>query len=251
MKMGLAASLLTLTALSAAFFFFRLYEDYLKEKEAFLSAQSYFEEGLHVKESEVKEEAFNRAAGALLSKEPKSASFQAALGIILAELREFPFSIYYLKSALMKDPDNTVLQNQLVEVTKRAGIHFSPIPKPYFCPKFFIFFTALLLLSLLFLTVTEKMIFLGILFLALIPFTFFGSIELYKHFFTPIQAVLIETSDLYERGEIGSSAVLKEPLPAGLTLLVIDSQLKGEWFQVLLENGAKGYLPSSAIRVLR
>lgn len=228
---------------------FHFYAGYKAQEELFSLAKRHFEAGVHASNPAEKSEAFNQAVEVLLEM-PKSSASDAALGIALAELREFPFSIYHLRKALLADPSNEILQRQLIEVTKRAALPFSPLPK---APPPAILGAALALLFLLFMALLiwrPRRLFSIVLSVLSLPLAVFFSWSLYENFFQPIQAVLVRASDFYEGPAPDFPLALREPLPAGLTLFVLESAKEGEWFKVRLSSGIIGYLPSPAIRVL-
>lgn len=72
----------------------------------------------------------------------------------------------------------------------------------------------------------------------------------YTQYFSPLRAVLVQSSDLYRDGGRQYAKVGDTPLPAGVQVEVIDSLPNGKWLKIVSPKGDPGFVPREAIRLL-
>lgn len=72
----------------------------------------------------------------------------------------------------------------------------------------------------------------------------------YTQYFSPLRAVLVESSDLYRDGGMQYAKVGEAPLPAGSQVEVIDGMPNGQWLKIVSPKGDPGFVPREAIRLL-
>lgn len=73
---------------------------------------------------------------------------------------------------------------------------------------------------------------------------------LYTGYVEPLNGVLIEATLLTREAEVDSEWVVKEPIPAGTRVSVVDIDQKGRWLKVMTSDGTLGFTAAKRIRVI-
>jgi tetratricopeptide (TPR) repeat protein len=70
------------------------------------------------------------------------------------------------------------------------------------------------------------------------------------YYLSPIEAILIQSTDLHRDAGKEYAKVSEQPLPPGSTLEVVGTSPNGKWVKVFLPNKEFGYVPSDTIRLI-
>jgi tetratricopeptide (TPR) repeat protein len=72
----------------------------------------------------------------------------------------------------------------------------------------------------------------------------------YTQYFSPLNAVLVQSSDLYRDAGRQYAKVGETPVPAGIQVEVIDTLSNGKWLKIVTPTGDIGFIPNEVIRIL-
>jgi len=72
----------------------------------------------------------------------------------------------------------------------------------------------------------------------------------YTQYFSPLQGVLVQSTDLYRDAGTEYAKVGKSPLSAGLEVEVIETVPNGKWLKIIGPQGDPGFVSSEVIRIL-
>lgn len=72
----------------------------------------------------------------------------------------------------------------------------------------------------------------------------------YTRYISPVEAVLVEASDLYRDAGTEYAKVGERPLPGGTVVQVLEVRPDGKWFKILSPKGDLGYAPQETIRLV-
>lgn len=72
----------------------------------------------------------------------------------------------------------------------------------------------------------------------------------YTQYFSPLRAVLVQSSDLYRDAGTQYAKVGNAPLSAGIQVEVIGSLPDGKWLKIVSPQGDPGFVPSEVIRII-
>lgn len=73
---------------------------------------------------------------------------------------------------------------------------------------------------------------------------------IYTQYFSPVRAVLVQSSDLYRDAGMQYAKVGEVPLSAGTQVEVIDTAQNGKWLKIITPKNDPGFVPQEAIRIL-
>lgn len=72
----------------------------------------------------------------------------------------------------------------------------------------------------------------------------------YTRYISPVEAVLVKSSDLYRDAGTEYAKVGERPLAGGTVVQVLEVRPDGKWFKILSPKGDLGYAPQEAIRLV-
>lgn len=186
------------------------------------------------------------------------------IGNTYFQLEEYPWAVfYYLRAKALMPREERVDQNLTIAQDKLA------LPKPppanAFSKVFFFhfylslperlqLFFVLALASLAFASahiwLKNRWIKSGIVLSLLLTTCMFLSV-MYSHYISPINAVIVKSTDLYRDAGSQYAKVGNQPIPAGSQVDVLDSQINGDWYKVRSHNGDLGFVQQEHIRLVR
>lgn len=179
------------------------------------------------------------------------------------QLGNFPFAALYYHKAKKLMPRNETVERNLLTTLGKMGLSDKNEETVFQKIFFFHFLTSvperlqLIFLFTLaafisfsiyiwsrreaFLKVGKLTVFVGIIILA----SYTSS-----HYLSPIEAIMVKSSDLYRDSGFQFAKVQEDPVLSGRKVEVLDVTEQGEWLKIRLPNGNLGYVPQEAIRII-
>lgn len=175
--------------------------------------------------------------------QPASSQLYYNIGNAYFELNQTPQAILYYNRALAIDPSNKRAKKNLSIALKKLEL---PTPAPAYFPaastlyKLFALFASLtfLLLSITLWFRKGKGLSIISISLTLLTLALLG----YRHYFIPLEGILIQASNLNPTSE--------KPLPAGTKVQVLAETKEGTSLEIRTEKGDIGYVPQESIRLI-
>ena len=168
------------------------------------------------------------------------------------ELEQYPWAVLYYARALKNNPQNELAQNYL-------NLALSQLPGPKTSPftetpgHMFLWFLIILILSLLTWSLAywlqNKRLTVAFYIMALTALSFLSYATVVQYF-TPIPAIVVESSALYRGMGDSYGYVGTHPIFAGSAIDVIDIHEAGRWLKVKTKEGTIGYLPLKSLRII-
>ena len=176
-------------------------------------------------------------------------------------LNELPLARLYLERALIFNPRDLHLQEQLKQLEGILEPERQSQP-PSLLNQWQIPFSsfeiemAFLILSLL--------AFLGLFLYFSFPFRwlkimilplFFLALTLlilllYRTYFAPIEGIVIESTSLYQNPSFQAPLIKREPIFAGGKIQILDDSASGEWLKISNQDHQIGFIPAKAVRII-
>lgn len=185
------------------------------------------------------------------------------IGNTYFQLEEYPLAVlYFLRAQALMPREEKVQQN--LEITQDKLNLAKPAPANAFSNVFFFhsrlslperlqLFFGLSLFTLLFtsafLWLNNRWIKNGIFLSLALTACMLLSLG-YSRYISPIEAVIVRSTDLYRDAGKQYARANEQPLPAGSQVEVLDSQINGKWFKVRLANNDLGFIPDDAVRLV-
>lgn len=185
------------------------------------------------------------------------------IGNTYFQLEEYPQAILYFLKAQTLMPRDDAIRHNLEAAQDKLSLKKSPEVNAFYKVFFFhnylslperlqVFFVSSLLAIILASTYLwiknvwfERALFV-VLFIAACTLLSLG----YTRYISPIEAVMVKSSDLYLDAGTQYAKVGNKPLPAGTQVEVISPPSNEKWFKVRTPNGDPGYVPQEAIRII-
>jgi len=174
------------------------------------------------------------------------------IGNAFFELEQYPWAVLYYARALKENPQNKLAEKYLKLAMERLpGPKTSPVtetPSHLFL-WFFLFLAAATLFGSLSVwkpSLWQKSLFGGF---ALITATLLVYVTI-LYYFTPIPAVMVQSSPLYRNPDPNAGRVGSGPIFAGSSIQVISVLQEGTWLKVQTSNGTIGYLRLKSLRII-
>lgn len=230
------------------------------EKQVF----TYYENGINATTVFEREQNWNKALEILLTKEQAlgtSSSLFLNIGNIFFLLEEYPWAYYYFSRAKKIAPNNPDVLFSIELINKKLNTNEKKSPNIFslfFLHGFISSETLIKLLGILIILSFISYSFYIWTEINLFQFFFFciniisGYIFLcicYSLYFSPINGIVIEASDLYREANFLSPIGLPIPVLPGEKLEVLDTAANGLWLKVITTEGKIGYIPNNKIRV--
>lgn len=73
---------------------------------------------------------------------------------------------------------------------------------------------------------------------------------LYSQYFTPVEAVLVQSSSLYQNAGTDYAKVTEKPILSGSKVQVLNILNNGAWLKILTPDGTLGFVPNKAVRII-
>lgn len=185
------------------------------------------------------------------------------IGNTYFQLEEYPHAILYFLKAKALMPREDAVQQNLRAAQEKLGLEKAPEVNAFSNVFFFHHHLSLperlqILFSLTLLTTIIASAYLWLnnqwiirsLYVVLLLTTCFLLSVAYTRYFTPIDAVMIKSSDLYLDAGTQYAKVGNKPLAAGTQVEVIGLEVNGKWFKVRSPNGNPGYIPQETFRII-
>jgi hypothetical protein len=175
------------------------------------------------------------------------------IGNAYFRLEEYPLAIWYYYKALKLRPYDPVVQNNLNRALKELRL---PEESAVYAPPLPLLLQILAALSLLVFFIWSIYVWFPskVLFkmtcgttVILICFIFFLG---YRHYFSPLEGVMIRSSMLYEGLNQEKGMISHQPIPSGTKVTVLEVLEEGKWLKVVDQDGNLGYVPNSKIRLI-
>ncbi|MBA3237562.1 MAG: hypothetical protein H0T62_04335 [Parachlamydiaceae bacterium] len=232
-------------------------------------AQESYKNGELSKTTPERTKDFNHSLEILLDLEKKYApvfgngKLYFNLGNNLFQLEEYPYALlYYYRSELLRPRDEKV-QEHIAITQKQLGISVSESETPFDWLFFFhnrlslperiqLFFALALLifgLASCYLWYSRRWIYMAIFALTIISIPLLLSLA-YSYALSPLEAVVVKSSQLYRDAGLYYAKVTPEPLMPGQKVKVLDVKLAGKWFKVKTNEGTTGFLPENSTRLI-
>lgn len=186
------------------------------------------------------------------------------IGNTYFQLEEYPWAIFnYLRTQMLRPRDEKVTSNLAIAQEKlsleKTDHSTNAFSKVFFFHSYFslperlqVFF----FLSLLAFGLTSAVLWFpnpwlkrGMWISLLLAGIFLSSIA-YTQYFSPVRAVLVQSSDLYRDAGTQYAKVGEAPLPAGIQVEVVDSLPDGKWLKIVTPQGDPGFVSHEVIRLL-
>jgi len=208
-------------------------------------AYEYYIQGDKSDQLKERSEAFNQALSLYLD-QPKSAQLFYNIGNTLAQLEEYPQALLYYYKALDLEPRDQNLRDNILTVSHQLNL-----PKPTFqwlslkeIWRSYIFgLLGLCLFGLLYWWSACKITLRVALLFASISI-FFASLVIYRQYFAPVYAVVVDASLISISPEKNSIAVSSKPLLPGQQVMVLDLLDEGKWLKISSNDGTVGFVSS-------
>lgn len=251
---------------SVSTWFINLPEEILEKLNA---AEKLYNSALESQDSEFRKRNLNKALQLLLSIErqmPEEEMQQAIYGDIANLyflLQQYPFSILYLKRALLNGTQQQVMLQTLKEAEARLFLKTQKLNLwqrmlerlPTFSNfqwhviTYFLFFLFLTAWAYSFLK--NKRLQLNIFTLALLLMAVCSwSYSFYRDHFEPVSAVMVDSAILIRGPGEEFNVVSDIPVPSGTTVRVINIDTNGEWLKIIVPEGHTGFVPYEKIRFI-
>lgn len=178
------------------------------------------------------------------------------------QLGQYPLAIYYYKEARSLRPRDERVTLNLAMAEKNLGVAVKETEQPFRKLLFFYydlsvpeqlqllsFFLIVCFLALSAQIWTPKKYWKKIAFFSgLAAAILLGSL-MYTYYFAPIQAIMLQGSDLYKGAGKHYARVTENPIPSGVEVEVLESLEEGQWLKVVAPDGAFGYVPSDVVKL--
>lgn len=243
---------------------------YLRSKDSALDqVEQIYQKGEQAKTVGERREYFNQALTEYLKLEQQ---FQPTMGTgklyynianTYYHLGEYPSAIYYYHRAMDLRPRDQAVTDNLTTAEKALGIQTKPTDS-IFHKLFFFYYKLSVPEQIQLISLFALLCFVCFSLQIWIPRRLwkriayaagFGMLVLllsvgYAHYFAPINAIMMRASDLYRGAGSYYARVVDKPIPSGIEVEVLESLEGGKWLKVATPDGALGYLPSDALRIL-
>lgn len=226
-------------------------------------ALQWYRQGEVAESVEEREDAFNRAlfqfAEAERSTQDPNGALLYNIGNCYYHLGEYVWALLYYERALSKLPRSERVQLNLRMTKQQLDL---PAPPLSYWDRYLRttrgekmrVFTLLLLAGLLFgslsIWLTRGRIYSrasrGCFALALLPLMF----VLGQHYFGSIDALVVQTTELYRDAGSQYAAVIPKPLALGEKVQVLETLEEGSWLKVNARDGTIGYVPYEVVRII-
>ncbi|ADI37703.1 putative membrane protein [Waddlia chondrophila 2032/99] len=245
------------------------HEEKIDRLETLKKAYSGYVEGESAESLDEREKAFNQSLKNYIDLErddqPEygNGKLYFDIGNAYFQLGNYPFAVLYYYKALKLMPREDIVGRNLSTALNKLGIgekkketvfqnlfffHFYlSVPERlqlftlFAFAAFFLFSVFIWLRKELFKTVGKIA--------AFAAFLFFASF-LYSHYLSPIEAVIVKSSDLYRDSGFQYAKVQEEPILSGNKVEVLDVIDQGAWLKIRLQGGELGYVPQEAVRII-
>lgn len=221
-------------------------------ENAYAKARDLYSQGNLAEDTFVKNGLYNHALSELLEIPEESVSKNQLIGEVLARLGQNPLALYYYLQALELDPENRETLRRIEHVIKEGKLTAKVPAFPFFRKEqilFSILFVAWILLFSWAIWRGKRSLQKGSLFLA-IPLFSYGAYIAIRIFFSPIFGVMIHSQGLYQEAGLTKPLLGPIPLDAGVIVTVLNVEEQGDWLKIRTPEGAMGYVPEKAIRVV-
>jgi len=174
------------------------------------------------------------------------------IGNAFFRLEQYPWAVLYYARALKENPQNARAAEYLdLALQRLPGPNTPPTtqtPEHLFLWFFLVLAAATLLGSI---SIWRPALWLNALFgffvLIAAGLLSYATID---HYFTPIPAVMVQSSPLYRSPDPEADTVGNAPVFAGSAIGVIEVSRRGAWFKVETSEGTIGYLPLKSLRII-
>lgn len=238
-------------------------------KEELNEAQASYLAGENATTMAEREDAFNRALS-LYSKleqdyHPEFGNGKLYFNLANAffQVRAYPMALfYYYKSAALRPRDDKV-QHNLMLTKEKLGIMDEKVPSafekifffhnflslPERLQLFFVLSILLLIFGFSYLWTQQRWVKTGIGVLLVFWSVMLLSIG-YTRYISPLEGVLVQSTDLYRDAGLQYAKVSEKPLFSGSKVEVLDIWPNGKWLKIITPEGEVGYVPNTAIRLI-
>lgn len=211
-----------------------------------------------------RKQAFNHALDLYLSLEqqyqPKfgDGKLYYNIGNTFYQLEDFPRAILYYKRAEALRPTDSRVQQNLLAAQQRLSItpsqkrwisRFNYLSFPQVMLGFFVCALAAFLSYSLYIWKEQEGFKKGAQWL-LVPAFAFLSLIVFMRYFSPIEAVLIESSFLRKDAGEQYAKVSEQPLMAGTQVEVLEGKGSPLWYKVISSTGEVGYVSSTSTQLV-
>lgn len=228
-------------------------------------ANKAIEQGEHATTLLDRKKAFNRALSLYVAMEKEgdpSPKLLETIGNTYYQLNEYSLALLYYYRSLKLDPNQESVQTSLRLAEGKLDLEESPLTRTWFkqlihrLPAMplqweFLFWTGLAIFIIFSLCIWLPS-----------PFTYsacrlvtsLASLILLmfvlKFYLTPLEAILIYPSGLYQNASFKDPQLIAQPLSEGVRLEVLETLKEGSWLKVRTSDQTIGYIPLDAIRII-
>lgn len=183
-----------------------------------------------------------------------SSKLYARIADCYYQLTQYGWAVLYYKRALNLAPRDAEIRQHLTLAQQKVGVN-EPVGK------FGLSFNERLMVAVVLLVALvgvlsamiwlppTRFIFLSSALLALATVAAILSL-LYSSYVTPLQAVVVRSSPLYELPREDALKEREQALLEGRTLRVLGVEDQGQWLRVKSNTGQEGYLPYTVLRII-
>lgn len=198
-------------------------------------------------EGEKKGERYNQALNLLLEASSTSAEINAARGLLLAEFQELPLALYFMRQALILDPDQVDYQKGLKQITALGNI-----PPPPSLPSSFrlggwglVSFVVSFICLTLWLFLRRQWIVVALV-ASFLPLMIEQAYSFRDHYLSPIEGIAVRPLKLYPKTDQKHETRF---LDRGEIVEVVGVESKNSLFKIKTTHHEIGYVDSSLIRI--
>ncbi len=199
-------------------------------------------------------DSFNQRLDELLALEEKepSAALYVDIGDTFYQLQRYSWALLYAGRALKYQPDSSTAETLAKESRKKLFLSeeqaFGLAPRMPVWTALILFFLVFAFAS--FYLWKKHPFILGSGLASLFVLVLFLLLAVKIHYFSPLPAIMINPSALYQ-GEGAKYAIISDrPVAAGAAVGVIGISKNGKWLKIQTANGMIGFIPLKNIRII-
>lgn len=216
-------------------------------------AFDFYQKGIEEKNTFLRNTAFNSAVEELLENPSDTLPENVLMGKSLVQLGQYPLAVFYYLNALKKDPANPEIRTLINEAIRLGNLPaVTLVPSSFGPPSWMLGSVLLLIFMMLFLWIgaNSPLVKKGAL-LACLPLSLGFLILLTLVFRSPILGVIIHADIPLQEPYKQAGPVRGETVASGEVVTVLDVAEKGSWVKMRTASGLMGYVPESAIRIVK
>jgi hypothetical protein len=219
-------------------------EEALQEYGTGMSASSYLEQN----------NAFNRSI-ALASQVQEKKGANELLGDNLFQFKEYPWAILFYSRAWKENRENSQVKAKLEHAQKELGLSSDSFIDSSWKERILSPFVFISILGILFLFCSWMIwapgkIIQRLFWISLLLMSMWSVFFLYRMYFTPLEAIIVRSSEIYRYPSFDSSQVVKELLLGGSKIQIVGMAAEGEWVKIIDVKDVEGYVPASSVRAI-